>query len=290
MQGLFVPQFTAFDKNNHVDFVATREHGEWLLSKGVSGLVPFGTFGEGSALSFNERVKVTEELASLPNGKALIPCVISNSLGDIWEYLDFVKDIPVDGVMVIPPSYFKPIDNQSLIDFYKAVAERTEHKIIAYNIPSCSLKIDSEVAANSPIWGVKDSSGDFNSATNYLDHGIKVLLGSDSLLVKGIAAGASGGICGIANFFPLQMSKIYELSALKKFEEAQEILSKIIYAIDAVVKPAYSAVEAIGCLKNAAPNFMPTSLGKMRLPSPTLKSPDSEISEMIDRAKAVYGA
>lgn len=288
MQGLFVPQFTAFDKDHNVDFVATREHGEWLLANGVSGLVPFGTFGEGSSLSFGERVKVTEDLASITNGKALIPCVISNSLGDIWEYLEFVKDIPVAAVMVIPPSYYRPIDNQSLIDFYKAVVERSPHKIIAYNIPSCSLKIDSEVAANVPIWGVKDSSGDYNSATDFLSHGIKVLLGSDSLLVKGMAAGASGGICGIANFFPVQMSKIYELSTLKKFDEAEAILSKIIHAIDAVVKPAYSTVEAIGCLKNAAANFIPTAFGKMRLPSPTLQSPDSELSEMIERAKLVY--
>ncbi len=290
MRGLFVPQFTAFDKNERVDYTATREHGEWLLSNGVSGLVPFGTFGEGSSLSLNERIKVTEQLASLPNGKALIPCIISNSLGDIWEYLDFVEDIPVAAVMVIPPSYFRSIDTQSLIDFYKIVAERSQHKIIAYNIPSCSLKIEADVAIKSPIWGIKDSSGDFNSATEYLNHGVKILLGSDDLLVRGIAAGASGGICGTANFFPAQMSKIYELASLNKIDEAEEILSKILDTVDAVVNPEFKTVEALGCLKSAAVNFIPTPLGRMRLPSPTLRPSDSKISEMIKRAKLVYAS
>ena len=168
MQGLFVPQFTAFNKDNHVDYGATCEHAKWLLVNGVSGLVPFGTFGEGSSLSLRERMKITEQLADISHSSALIPTVISNSLGDIWEYLDFVEDIPVEAIMVIPPSYFRPIDNQSLMDFYRVVADRTRHKIVAYNIPACSLRIDVEVAKNIPVWGVKDSSGDLDSAIDYM--------------------------------------------------------------------------------------------------------------------------
>lgn len=293
MQGLFVPQFTAFKKNSEVDYVATANHGAYLLDQGVSGLVPFGTFGEGSSLSLKERFKVTEELAAMTTskGRALIPCIISNSLGDIWEYLAFVKDIPVSAVMVIPPSYFKPIDSASLIDFFKAVAERSSHQIVAYNFPSFSMKIDTEVAVQSPIWGVKDSSGNYDSAVNFVKHGLKILLGSDDLLVKGIAAGARGGICGLANFFPIQMVKIYELASLRTPEgiaEAQSILDKIFAAVNSVVKPGMVGVQAIGALKNASPHFMPTNMGDMRKPSPTFRSPESDIAQMAELAKIVY--
>jgi 4-hydroxy-tetrahydrodipicolinate synthase len=291
MRGLFVPQFTAFKKNNDVDFAATASHGEYLLSKGVSGLVPFGTFGEGSALSLKERMKITEDLASIIKEKALIPCIISNSLGDIWEYLAFVEDIPVKAIMVIPPSYFKPIDNLSLIDFYKAVAERSRHQIVAYNLPSFSMKIETEVAVKSPIWGVKDSSGSYESGLDFIKHEIKILLGSDNLLVKGIAAGARGGICGLANFFPIQMVKIYQLASSGTSEnivEAQNILDKIFAAVNSVVKPEFTGVQSIGSLKNASPHFMPINMGDMRSPSPTYRSPDSDVSHMIELAKIVY--
>lgn len=288
MQGLFVPQFTGFQKNGDVDYAATSAHGEYLLSEGVSGLVPFGTFGEGSALSLKERMKITEDLSGIINGHALIPCIISNSLGDIWEYLAFAKDLPLAAVMVIPPSYFKPIDNQSLIDFYKAVAERSTHQIVAYNLPSFSMKIDTEVAVQSPIWGVKDSSGDYDSAVEFIKHGLKILLGSDDLLVRGIAAGARGGICGLANFFPVQMVKIYQLASSGKADEAQAILDKIFASVNSVVKPGFAGMKAIGALKSASPHFMPTKMGDMRSPSATYRSPDSDIKQMIELAKLVY--
>jgi 4-hydroxy-tetrahydrodipicolinate synthase len=280
MQGLFIPQFTAFDKNNRVDYAATVEHAKWLLSNGVSGIVPFGTFGEGASISLRERMKITEQLADISHNSALIPTIISNSLGDIWEYLDFVKDIPVEAIMVIPPSYFKPIDNQSLVDFYRAVASRTQHKIVAYNIPSCSMKIDVEVAKNIPIWGVKDSSGDINSAKEYLDNGVRVLLGSDILLAKGIALGASGGICGLGNFFPKHLTKVYRLASEGKNTEAEELIRATVGVFDAILKPGFAFVNAIGCLKNAAPLIIPTQLGDMRLPCPTLRSTNAELKNL----------
>jgi dihydrodipicolinate synthase/N-acetylneuraminate lyase len=291
MQGLFVPQFTAFQKNNEVDFAATKEHGEYLISQGVSGLVPFGTFGEGSSLSLKERMRVTEDLLSIITDKALIPCVISNSLGDVWEYLAFVADLPVKAIMVIPPSYFKPIDNESLINFYKSVAIKSTHPIVAYNIPSTSLKIDVDVATQIPIWGVKDSSGNFDSALEFIKHGINLLLGSDNLLAKGIAAGAQGGICGLANFFPVQMVKIYQLASTGVAEdiaEAQSIVDKIYKAVDSVVKPEFNGVQAIGALKNASKRLLPVNVGNMRSPVPTYLSSEEDLVAMIDFAKDVY--
>jgi dihydrodipicolinate synthase/N-acetylneuraminate lyase len=61
MRGLYVPQFTAFTSDFAVDFKATKDHGAWLIENGVSGLVPFGTFGEGASLSLAEKQRVTQE-------------------------------------------------------------------------------------------------------------------------------------------------------------------------------------------------------------------------------------
>lgn len=283
MHGLFVPQFTAFTSDFSVDFKATKDHGAWLVENGVSGLVPFGTFGEGASLSLAEKQKVTLDLIEIKKDKALIPTLICNSLGEILEYLHFAKDLPIDGVMVIPPSYFKPVNDQMLADFYSRVCDATDHKVIAYNIPATSLKISAELAASIPVWGVKDSSGDIKSAENYLAKKVKVLVGSDSLLAQAIKAGANGGICGIGNFFPTQMVKVYQLSTSGKFDEAEALIASIMNAVAPVLKPDFGFVEAIGSLKSLAAKVIPTGLGDMRTPVPTHRPARSEIDESLVR-------
>lgn len=56
----------------------------------------------------------------------------------------------------------------------------------------------------------------FDKNENHLENGVGVLLGSDILLVKGIAAGASGGICELANFFPQQITRPIMIKTLRK--------------------------------------------------------------------------
>lgn len=283
MRGLYVPQFTAFTSDFAVDFKATKDHGAWLIENGVSGLVPFGTFGEGASLSLAEKQRVTLDLLEIKKNAALIPTLICNSLGEILEYLKFAEDLPIDGVMVIPPSYFKPVTDTMLADFYKRICAATKHRVIAYNIPATSLKISAELASSIPVWGVKDSSGDITSAENYFSKNVKVLVGSDSLLAQAIKKGANGGICGIGNFFPRQMVQVYQLSTDGAFDQAEELIARIMNAVAPVLKPEFGFVEAIGSLKSLAAKVIPTGLGDMRTPVPTHRPTDSEINEALTR-------
>jgi 4-hydroxy-tetrahydrodipicolinate synthase len=203
MKGLFVPQLTAFNSNQKVDYVATKEHGAWLLENGAFGLVPFGTFGEGSALSLNEKKRITNDLLTISNGKLVIPTVISNSLEEICEYIEFANSLPIAAVMVSPPSYFRPISDDKLIEFYRFICQKSLHPVIAYSIPATALRVSSFVASNAPVWGVKDSSGDISLAKDFLDNKVKVLIGSDSLLIEALKLGAAGGICGLGKTDPL---------------------------------------------------------------------------------------
>ena len=72
MRGLYVPQFTAFTADFSVDFKATKDHGAWLVDNGVSGLVPFGTFGEGASLSLAEKQRITLDLLEIKKDRAQI--------------------------------------------------------------------------------------------------------------------------------------------------------------------------------------------------------------------------
>ena len=266
IEGLFVPQFTVFNKDQKVDYVATKEHGAWLLSKGVTGLVPFGTFGEGSSLSLAEKKRVTTDLLNVTNGKMLIPTVISNSLGEIQEYLEFAEDLPIAGVMVSPPSYYRPVTEENLIEFYRVIARKTTHPIIAYNIPATVITISSSVASQIPIWGVKDSSGIIGSAEDFINKKVKVLVGSDSLLIQALQKGASGGICGLGNIFPAQMAEVYRNYRGGRVQEAEEILKFVIDTVNVFLKPEYVFGDIISAAREAGKILNDSNLGSMRLP------------------------
>jgi 4-hydroxy-tetrahydrodipicolinate synthase len=266
IEGLFVPQFTVFNKDQKVDYVATKEHGAWLLGKGVTGLVPFGTFGEGSSLSLAEKKRVTTDLLNVTNGKMLIPTVISNSLGEIQEYLEFAEDLPIAGVMVSPPSYYRPVTEENLIEFYRVIARKTTHPIIAYNIPATVITISSSVASQIPIWGVKDSSGIIGSAEDFINKKVKVLVGSDSLLIQALQKGASGGICGLGNIFPAQMAEVYRNYRGGRVQEAEEILKFVIDTVNGFLKPEYVFGDIISAVREAGKILNNSNLGSMRLP------------------------
>jgi len=276
IEGLFIPQFTIFNKDQKVDYVATKEHGAWLLSNGETGLVPFGTFGEGSSLSLSEKKRVTTDLLNITNGKMLIPTIISNSLAEIQEYLEFAEDLPIAGVMVSPPSYYRPVTDENLIEFYRLIARKTTHPIIAYNIPATVVTLSSSVASQIPIWGVKDSSGIISSAEDFLSKKVKVLVGSDSLLIQALQKGASGGICGLGNIFPAQMAEVYRKYRGGYQQEAEETLKFVIDTVNGFLKPEFVFGDIISAVKEAGKVLNNPNLGTMRLPVGNVSlSPDA---------------
>ena len=283
MKGLFVPQCTAFDKSQKVDYVATKEYGSWLLENGATGLVPFGTFGEGSSLSLSEKKRITGDLLNIIDGKILIPTVISNSLGEITEYIEFANELPVHAIMVAPPSYFRPITDSQLIDFFKHICAKSYHPIIAYNIPATAIKISSYVASSIPVWGVKDSSADLKSVEEFLNKKVKVLIGSDRLFLDALEKGASGGICGFANIFPERMALVFsDFSAGRKVEAAEE-LSSVLNFTSNFLKPEYGVGKTIAAVKAVANLINPIPLGGVRLPSANFVLTDEQKTLLLHK-------
>jgi len=285
MKGLFVPQLTAFNSNQKVDYVATKEHGAWLLDNGAFGLVPFGTFGEGSALSLSEKKRITNDLLTISNGKLVIPTVISNSLEEICEYIEFANSLPIEAIMVSPPSYFRPISDEKMIEFYRFICQKSLHPVLAYSIPATALRVPSVVAASTPVWGVKDSSGDIGLATEFLKDKVKVLIGTDRLLVEALKLGAAGGICGLGNLFPARMAGVYRSFVGGKIEEAEATLSTVINFTSHFLRPEFGFGESIAAAKAVSNLLNPINLGGVRLPSASFELTDQMKSDLLALAK-----
>lgn len=273
LSGIYVPNFTAFTRNGDLDLDATVAHAQWLLQSEISGLIPFGTFGEGASLSLTEMKIITAELVQAKGDKEVIPTLIMNSMASIKEFLDFLAGLNVQYAMVLPPSYFHPADVETMVKLFDQIINYTNINIIAYNIPACAVELPLDVVAQTNVWGVKDSSGDLESVKRYLATGKQLLVGSDKLLVPALAAGAAGGILGLANVFPQHFTTAWRHYQSGDVAAAQAQIDIVSNIVGQVVPAGSSFGETIGYIKSLAKQIAPIDLGYMRLPVKSQTAP-----------------
>ena len=272
ISGVYVPLLTPFDRQGHVDTGAFGAFAQWLTGRGVDGLVPFGSTGEGPSLSLRERLAV---LASLPDavpGTSLIPAVTESSLDAVLEFVAAVNDLPATAIMVLPPYYFRPLAADDLRRFMEPVLAASRHPVLLYHIPVFGPPVPVEAIsalAGPSLWGVKDSSGDIANTKAVLTAGANVMVGSEARLVEAVGLGASGGICGLANLLPEHLVAAYAAAKAGDPGQGDAILAPALDFLRQLVDACPgSPVAWIPVAKQLAGQRSGVDLGAVRPPVP----------------------
>ena len=263
IEGVYVANVTPFedDASLKIDVDAYLAHASWLGEKGVSGIVPFGTNGEGPSVALREKLVVLEALFERELPIQVIPTVMQGSLPDTIEMLEAMEHYPATAVLVLPPYYFKPVTGEGLERFYEPVLEATRHPVIIYHIPKYAVPVPEEVVTGLPIWGVKDSGGEPGYTKAILQAGKGVLLGAEDDLWEGLNNGAQGVVSALANFMP---EEIVEMR--RKVEEGDEAGGK---ALSEKLQRARSMTKeyaSAAVLKKLAEARHGTPMGTVRPP------------------------
>ncbi|MGY1623810.1 dihydrodipicolinate synthase family protein [Geodermatophilus sp. SYSU D00965] len=210
LEGVYVANVTPFrdDERAGIDVDAYLAHVRWLAGHGVTGVVPFGTNGEGPSVSAGEKRAVLSAL--LPEAGALhvVPTVAEGNLPDTLDLLAFLQDLPVRAVMVLPPYFFKPVPAEGLRLFYERVLAATRHPVVVYHVPKYAVPVPPELVTGLPVWGVKDSGGEAGYAETVAAAGKGVLLGTEDDLPARLPS-ATGAISALANIVPEQVVALY---------------------------------------------------------------------------------
>jgi len=212
IEGVYVANVTPFedDASLSVSVDSYLAHVSWLEEMGVSGIVPFGTNGEGPSVAMREKLQILEILFERDLSIQVIPAVMQGTLPETLEMVEALEDYPVAALLVLPPFYFKPAVAEGLERFYKPVLEATRHPVIVYHIPKYAVPVPEEVVADLPVWGVKDSGGEAGYAESVLGMGKGVLIGTEDDLWGRLNLGAQGAISALANFIPEKVLGLYE--------------------------------------------------------------------------------
>jgi 4-hydroxy-tetrahydrodipicolinate synthase len=207
-----------------------------LVSAGIGGLIPCGSTGEFTALSVQERKRVTEVVAKEAAGAVpVVPHTGALTTRETIELSEHAEGVGAAAVMVVPP-FYEPPGWAQLLEHYQAVARSIGIPVVIYNIPSASgIRMSAEqIAELAAIPGVdfiKDSSGDAVLLTQLLqDYSDRfgIFNGLDSLTFYALAAGARGSVWGAANFIPDLAVELYRVLVLEKdLEAARSVWARI---------------------------------------------------------------
>ena len=232
IRGLIAPILSPFNEDLSFDQVTYNDYAKHLLASGCSGLAPFGTTGEAMSISTAERRLALEGLVgSGIDPSVLIPGTGLCNLPESVELAQQATDLGCEGVMVLPPFYFKDVSQQGLLDYYEGFIERVNRtvlRIYLYHIPQVSgvgLSIDliKTLREKYPtiIVGIKDSSGDWTHTEQLLlMEDFIVYPGSELPLVEAMRLGAPGCISATANLNAQQILNVISLCEQHRWEQA----------------------------------------------------------------------
>ena len=213
LRGVIPPVLTPLkDHGREVDEGSLRALVEWLVGKGVNGLMPCGTTGEGPLLSVAERKRVLEVVIAAAGGRVpVIAHVGTLATHETIELARHAWSCGAAALSVVTPYYF-PLPESALIEHFCRVADAVaDAPVFLYNIPQCTGNalsrpvVEAIVERCANVIGIKDSSGDLDTLTGFIGlrgGEFQVVCGSDALLLKALGAGAWGGVSGNANVFP----------------------------------------------------------------------------------------
>ena len=263
LQGVYVANVTPFrsdDQRYRIDVDSYLAHVRWLAGHGVTGVIPFGTNGEGPSVSVQEKRAVLDALIPEAGSLHVVPTVAEGNLPDTLDQLAYLDDLPVPAVMVLPPYYFKPVETEGLRLFYERVLKATRHPVVIYHIPKYAIPIPSELITTLPVWGVKDSGGEAGYSETVHAAGRGVLVGTEDDL-PGRLLTAHGSISALANIVPEQVVALYDHVRAGRSEQAAA-LSRHLQQVRAMTKEYVSA----GVLKRVAEQRHGHPMGTVRPP------------------------
>lgn len=250
---------TPFSANGQkIEEAVLKDFVEWQIGQGIAGLIPLGSTGEFLSLSEAEREQVARIVVRQANHR--VPVIVgtgAESTTDVVRMSRQAEAVGADGVMVIPPFYSTPTDEE-LWHHYEMVAAAVSLPVMVYNNPAtANVDISPVLAAKlSEIPNVSYIKESTMDATRVRD--IVRLAGDRMSVFGGIMGyesfmnGAKGWTAVGANVMPREFSDMYHLTRTgADIEAARALYRQILPVIELVGEHRYvsatkAALEAMG--------------------------------------------
>lgn len=207
---------------------------DFLRARGVHGVLLLGTTGEGPSHSPEERLALMQAAAAYRQAHPDLRVLVGTGTPSLDETVRLTRatfDLGLDGVVVLPPYYFRRAAEDGLFAWFAALMRQAvpeDGALFAYHIPQIagvgfSLDLLARLKDAFPrrFAGLKDSSGDPEFAAalgSRFGSDLLVFTGNDRLLSHALRHQAGGAITALANLASPWLREVWE--AFQRGDEA----------------------------------------------------------------------
>jgi len=240
LKGILLPTTTPFDHSGQISTPdITSNIKEWS-ARGVIGFVVLGSTGERVHLDEREYLEVIEVSRAATDSVLIVGAGQQSTVNTIKEIKNAAR-VGAEAVLVITPYFYRPaITQETLINYYTAVADAAPVPVMLYSMPPLTgIKIEPETVArlseHPNIIGVKDSSNDvagFRRTVELCPSDFAVMTGNGTVLLDALRAGATGAILAVGCVVPAVCVEIFRsFAAGEDAEKLQEELTPLASAV-----------------------------------------------------------
>jgi 4-hydroxy-tetrahydrodipicolinate synthase len=277
LNGVYTASLTPLTASFEPNIPALVRHAQWLLESGSDGVALLGSTGEANSLTLEQRLSIIEQTArELPPDRLMLGTG-SCALQDSVRLTKASVDAGVFSVLVIPPFYYKPQSDESVLRFYSELISSVDEprlRIIFYNFPKLSgynfsVKILQELKQRfgDIAAGIKDSSGEWKNMLGIVQNipDFMVYTGTEALLLDILKKGGAGCITATANLIAPECQRVYQAwknNKQKVAEQAQMNLTDLRktlenYPLVSELKSLFAAHTNAEEWENMLPPFAP---------------------------------
>ena len=226
LAGVYTAAVTPLKPDSTLDLEAVPVLLRFLASRGSHGALLLGTTGEGPSFSPSERETLLRSARAFRQqapGFRLLAGTGTPSLGETIDLTKLAFNLGLNGVVVLPPYYFRKVSDDGLFEWFSQVIRKAvpaDGCLLGYHIPSVagvgfSLELIQRLKDAFPIQfaGIKDSSHDADFARSLGERfgaDLLVLTGTDSYLQLAMENKAQGCITAAANLISPDLRAVWD--------------------------------------------------------------------------------
>lgn len=246
--------------HNRIDFDKAKQMIDDLVAAGVHGIVPVGTTGQSSTVSYQQHLEFIQFTAEYLDGRLpVIAGMGSNCTRESVEMINEAQRRMGQLAVLCATGYYNNPPQEGLREHYRIISRETGARIVIYNVPGRTASYLEpgtliELAADDNVIGLKQAV-DFRTPGKHRDDtarvlretrelAFSVLSGEDDGLPAMVELGGRGIISATANI-PEAATRFVQM-----FEAGQRGDMAALTALQTSLEPL---VEAVFCRKNPIP-------------------------------------
>lgn len=227
LSGVYAAALTPLKKDaSSPDLEAVAPYLAFLASRGCHGALIFGTTGEGPSFSPAERGAVWQTALQVREQFPDFHLLAGTGTPSLTETIELTRaafDLGYDGVVTLPPYYFRKATDEGLFHWFRELIQKAvpaDGYLFGYNFPGVagigfSLDLLARLKEAFPVQfaGIKDSSHDADFARalgQKFGSDLAVFTGTDSDLTLALENHAAGCVTAPANLLSPELRQIYD--------------------------------------------------------------------------------